>query len=292
MCMRPHQAKAVSSPEGCTACAVHLGPRRAPAAPPWASARHESAPRTEKRPAPTVACTMAGKLRALHAIELGPRLPPRATVKPAPALSRTAPAPRPGAGVPRTCSPPARSAAAACDLRSVDGAAPSDAAAAALASAASAAAAATSPAAAAAVAAPSSSASAPPALELAAASSRACAMRYRDRWLPGRGARERPQSVLPRRGRPPPVPPPLLLSSAATSFRAWRRVHARTPRSPKALANAAAGRARRPGRLPTRGARRLPGARPAPDKLGTAVIAAASALRAPAARVHAAALHG
>ena len=292
MCMRPHQAKAVSSPEGCTACAVHRGPRRVPAAPPWASARHESAPRTEKRPAPTVACTMAGKLRALHAIELGPRLPPRATVKPAPALSRTAPAPRPGAGVPRTCSPPARSAAAACDLRSVDGAAPSDAAAAALASAASAAAAATSPAAAAAVAAPSSSASASPALELAAASSRACVMRYRDRWVPGRGARERPQSVLPRRGRPPPVPPPLLLSSAAASFRAWRRVHARAPRSPKALANAAAGRARRPGRLPTRGARRLPGARPAPDGLGTAAIAAASALRAPAARVHAAALHG
>lgn len=75
MCMRPHQAKAVSSPEGCTACAVHLGPRRAPAAPPWASARHESAPRTEKRPAPTVACTMAGKLRALHAVELGPGAP-------------------------------------------------------------------------------------------------------------------------------------------------------------------------------------------------------------------------
>ena len=45
MCTRPHQAKAVSSPEGCTACAVHRGPRRVPAAPPWASARHESATR-------------------------------------------------------------------------------------------------------------------------------------------------------------------------------------------------------------------------------------------------------
>lgn len=304
MCTRPHQAKAVSSPEGCTACAVHRGPRRVPAAPPWASARHESATRWRPTNGPERRRGQrSDPLQPLHArwlascarcmpLSLAPALPPRATVKPAPALSRTAPAPRPGAGVPRTCSPPARSAAAACDLRSVDGAAPSDAAAAALASAASAAAAATSPAAAAAVAAPSSSASAPPALELAAASSRACAMRYRDRWLPGRGARERPQSVLPRRGRPPPVPPPLLLSSAAASFRAWRRVHARAPRSPKALANAAAGRARRPGRLPTRGARRLPGARPAPDGLGTAAIAAASALRAPAARVHAAALHG
>jgi len=120
MCTRPHQAKAVSSPEGCTACAVHRGPRRVPAAPPWASARHESATRWRPTNGPERRRGQrSDPLQPLHArwlascarcmpLSLAPALPPRATVKPAPALSRTAPAPRPGAGVPRTCSPPAR----------------------------------------------------------------------------------------------------------------------------------------------------------------------------------------